>query len=627
MTINIDFTGVSDVDPYALAGWTYESGGARIVSGSWRSNFDTVGTVVATLDAAVTDSGTIGFEVVQTTANSDSGDSVSWGFCNAAGNGMVARANGGEVYLYDLVAFAIDATRGGSSGQTYTAATEFRVDLDKDADTITVYADGVAVPFAAESTGASGSSSDWKPVLMSTWDNTGAHGVSTVEITGESGAVAQPDPTIETITFDVPDFLLLPADYTVEVEDDNGTESLANVEYQLPAGWSSVAVSGSVVTGGLYEAAIDNFGITPVSGDYYIYTGAVTIDGDGQVAGAEGVTFQWRLWDASASAYTVEADYTTAVAADTSGTLISNLESTVLTSNGQLTVTGSVVNLLDSSSISNSSVISLSGTVTETLDNVIGVLTGDGISVIGALNSTLDAITNSTSGVLTNVGSITGSSSTTSSFLGSISNLGVIATNLEDITSDITGQVYLVPIGSITVQLEDTTSLSSGVIKQDTTGTVVATLDEIDLTAVGNSQIVGVVNSETEIVVIDASGEITGLVPIPPVITIIGGLIHTVHPKSNYTDPVATARDSLNVNVSDTAEWSGDIVDTNTTLLGREELTTTNGVVLSVPNGQVGFTPSGELPEGTYKYEAKALDSNGDEVIFAVGTYTVSGGS
>jgi hypothetical protein len=123
------------------------------------------------------------------------------------------------------------------------------------------------------------------------------------------------------------------------------------------------------------------------------------------------------------------------------------------------------------------------------------------------------------------------------------------------------------------------------------------------------------------------TGSATRLVTVGQInatITLSEGGIVLVQPGAAYTDQTVSATDSLSVDVSNTAVWSGDTVDSNADLLNRIELTTIAGVINNVSASQVRFTPDGTLPAGVFKYKATAKDENGDEVEFAVGAYVVS---
>jgi len=109
-----------------------------------------------------------------------------------------------------------------------------------------------------------------------------------------------------------------------------------------------------------------------------------------------------------------------------------------------------------------------------------------------------------------------------------------------------------------------------------------------------------------------------------PEITVTGGLIRLVQPSAAYTDPTVAATDSVGADVSNTAVWAGDTVDTGATLINRVDVATMAGTIVDAASGQVSFTPDGSLPSGSFQYEATALDANGDPVTFAIGTRVVS---
>lgn len=118
---------------------------------------------------------------------------------------------------------------------------------------------------------------------------------------------------------------------------------------------------------------------------------------------------------------------------------------------------------------------------------------------------------------------------------------------------------------------------------------------------------------------------VSGTVVTPPVQSSDSWKIQLVQPGATYADPALTGiLDSQSQDVSGTAVWDGEAVDTQAALNTRINVTTTNGVIEDAAAGQVSFTPDGSLPRGRYQYEAKGLDANGDPVTFSIGTYTVS---
>ena len=159
--------------------------------------------------------------------------------------------------------------------------------------------------------------------LVDVWDGsslTGANNnvlVATGTVTvNDSDTPISTQTTIDDITFDIPEWIGLPAnDYTLEAEDDNGTVSLAAITFQLPAGWVSQVADG---TGGsdadsLAKQFLDAYGITVVAGDVYATNGN-TVGADGVPPNATGFTA--RLYDASASQWTTEYTYVPALVID-----------------------------------------------------------------------------------------------------------------------------------------------------------------------------------------------------------------------------------------------------------------------------------------------------------------------
>ena len=145
------------------------------------------------------------------------------------------------------------------------------------------------------------------------WNGTGQMITGALVIRDSNAAAAT---TIDDITFDIPEWIGLPAnDYTLEAEDDNGTVSLAAITFQLPAGWVSQVADG---TGGsdadsLAKQFLDAYGITVVAGDVYATNGN-TVGADGVPPNATGFTA--RLYDASASQWTTEYTYVPALVID-----------------------------------------------------------------------------------------------------------------------------------------------------------------------------------------------------------------------------------------------------------------------------------------------------------------------
>ena len=116
----------------------------------------------------------------------------------------------------------------------------------------------------------------------------------------------------------------------------------------------------------------------------------------------------------------------------------------------------------------------------------------------------------------------------------------------------------------------------------------------------------------------------SAIAPVTPEITITGGLIRLVQPSATYTDPTVSATDSNDVDVSNTAAWSGDTVNTSAALINRVDVSVMTGTIENAAAGQVAFVPDGSLPQGSYQYEGTALDENGDPVTFAIGARVVS---
>ena len=116
----------------------------------------------------------------------------------------------------------------------------------------------------------------------------------------------------------------------------------------------------------------------------------------------------------------------------------------------------------------------------------------------------------------------------------------------------------------------------------------------------------------------------SAIAPVTPEITVTGGLIRLVQPSATYADPTVSATDSNDVDVSNTAAWSGDTVNTSAALINRVDVSVMTGAIENAAAGQVAFVPDGSLPQGSYQYEGTALDENGDPVTFAIGARVVS---
>ena len=116
----------------------------------------------------------------------------------------------------------------------------------------------------------------------------------------------------------------------------------------------------------------------------------------------------------------------------------------------------------------------------------------------------------------------------------------------------------------------------------------------------------------------------SAIASVTPEITVTGGLIRLVQPSATYADPTVSATDSNDVDVSNTAAWSGDTVNTSATLINRVDVSVMTGTIENAAAGQVAFVPDGSLPQGSYQYEGTALDENGAPVTFAIGARVVS---
>ena len=179
--------------------------------------------------------------------------------------------------------------------------------------------EGASQTFVTENGATSGvgwisSKAGASPNETMTWTTANqSYGVAVVSVSEAAEAAAT---TIDDITFDVPEWIGLPAgDHTLEAEDDNGTVSLAAITFQLPAGWVSQVADG---TGGsdaasLAKQFLDTYGITVVAGDVYATNGN-TVGADGVPPSATGFTA--RLYDASASQWTTEYTYVPALVID-----------------------------------------------------------------------------------------------------------------------------------------------------------------------------------------------------------------------------------------------------------------------------------------------------------------------
>lgn len=111
---------------------------------------------------------------------------------------------------------------------------------------------------------------------------------------------------ITEITFDANDFPnLLPGNYLMEVESDDGVISYSNVPVELPAGWNIIQSNGTAGTD-LADHYLATYGTEITSDDYYVTENFVA-DASGNVV--SGIGENVRFWNGSQNKYTTESQY------------------------------------------------------------------------------------------------------------------------------------------------------------------------------------------------------------------------------------------------------------------------------------------------------------------------------
>lgn len=147
------------------------------------------------------------------------------------------------------------------------------------------------------------------------------------------------------------------------------------------------------------------------------------------------------------------------------------------------------------------------------------------------------------------------------------------ATSIDVVDGDITGDIVV-----------------TGTVDTSTLGTYTLTYTSTD--AGGNTAFV----TRNVIVVAPNTGQY---------IDISGGKLFLVSPGSTYTDPAVYAEDSDGVDVSNTAVWSGDTVDTNAVLLNKVMLEKLEPSSVDSEARTINFESPNALPEGNFKMRGR----------------------
>jgi len=363
----------------------------------------------------------------------------------------------------------------------------------------------------------------------------GYFGAGTSVTTNINVTAAAVPTTIDDITFDVPEWIGLPAgDHLLEAEDDGGTASLL-VAYELPAGWVQQVSdgTGAATASSLAKQVLDSHGITVVSGDYYAT--------NGNTVGADGVppndtAFNFRVLDTSAGQWTTEVAYVPALRIDsaTAGPLQEGDTLTITHSNasasGKTYTIGGLAVTADSQNASTSVLtipdLKSHGAKTNLYNTDLTITVTDGAQAAS---------------IIRQVEPVTGDYyATLQSRTGAFSS-----TNYPNLA--VGDRLYVEQTGGSTVHAPD---VAVGAFPEGTTWNVWINDQSDDVWGTVGTLVVPSITP---------GGDVT-----KPIITLLGSATVAHAQQAPYTDAGATATDETDGTLTNDIVVSGDTVDVNT---------------------------------------------------------------
>ena len=193
MTINLDFTGLADVDPYVNADFDNLATPPKILTGRLvQGGFGTANIGVLRYNGVMPTTGKHRIKLTQSRDSNASSDNAFLYMIDAAGDGFGARINGIGYDVFQVVEGDVTSNTEyiSSVDQTHTASDVFELEYDLDANTLQMFFNNVARGnvTAATLTGLA-------PGVGIVWNNAAnARGITTAEFTGLP--VASPNPVL-----------------------------------------------------------------------------------------------------------------------------------------------------------------------------------------------------------------------------------------------------------------------------------------------------------------------------------------------------------------------------------------------------------------------------------------------
>ena len=192
MTISVDFSGLSNVDPYVLADFTHivSLGGSdfQISSGSLRTTYSgsTTFDAIARYDGTAATTGVVSLDFTMLHDSASASGPIAVGLLNASGDGYMLLVNYDLVMIKQYIGGVAQAGSAGGSetSTTFAVGATLGIDFDLDAGTATAYINGGAHGTNATSLTLTGMAAS---VILSAGDSL-SNGITSLDITGEAAA-------------------------------------------------------------------------------------------------------------------------------------------------------------------------------------------------------------------------------------------------------------------------------------------------------------------------------------------------------------------------------------------------------------------------------------------------------